>query len=145
MSHGNIRRRLLMALSGVGIVMLVLGFAAGFVVGQGEHPAPAHASGMNGGLVIYQDGSVVACTPVIGCSSQPAGTCTVAGDSETVQCHFAVAPHSGGALQQDNAECFVYSNVSPEGGYFTTFNSHIVYAPSGQVEARCIYDQPIKL
>ncbi|HEX6121678.1 MAG TPA: hypothetical protein VFY89_00885 [Ktedonobacterales bacterium] len=138
------RRRSVAMAIGLSTVMLVAGLAIGFVAGGAGRSA--HAMGMNGGLVIEPDGSVVACTPILGCSNQPAGTCQLDGQSQTVACHFSLDRHAGGALQQDNAACYLHQATGPEGGgYFITTNTHIVYAPSGEVTARCVYDFPVQL
>ena len=95
----------------------------------------AEASGMHGGLVIYPDGSLSAFVPNVLVSQQPAGTCAADGASGAYTCTFTAAPHAGDAIVQHGViECFL---MTPSGGAFTSFNSMLVYAPSGQVMARC--------
>jgi hypothetical protein len=126
-------RRSAFVITAIGALMLVIGLGIGFLAGGYAHTA--QASGSGGGLDIFPDGSLVACAPALGCASHPAGTCVPNGSTGAFVCTFQIDTHTGGAIQQDNvAECFF---IQPSGSYFTSFNSHIVYAPSGQVMARC--------
>ena len=117
---------------------LVIGLSVGLIAGGLLHPAPAaHAIGINGALDIYPDGSLVVCTPALGCPQQPepAGTCNFEGNGDAANCSFTLAPHDGGAIvQKDVSECFF---IQPSGNYFTSFNSLVVYAPNGLVTVRC--------
>lgn len=118
----------------IGTLMLLVGLGIGLAVGSGAGHS-AQAAGMRGGLDIFPDGSLVACTPTLGCTSHPAGTCTFDGASGAATCNFELVSHSGGAIEQNgSAECFF---IQPSGSYFTSFNSHIVYSPSGEVNLRC--------
>ena len=120
-------------ITAIGALMLVVGLGVGFVAGGYTHVA--QASGSGGGIDIFPDGSLTACTPTLGCTSHPAETCIPDGSTGAFVCTFQIDSHTGGAIQQDGvAECFF---IQPDGSYFTSFNSHIVYAPSGQVMVRC--------
>ena len=93
------------------------------------------SSGMNGGLVVYPDGSLSAFVPNVLVSQQPAGTCVSEGASGSYTCTFTAAPHVGDAIVQHGViECFL---MTPACGTFSSFNSMLVYSPSGQVMARC--------
>jgi hypothetical protein len=117
----------------IGVLMLAVGLTVGLEIDG--HTPQAHAAGSGGGIDMFPDGSLVACTSSIGCTQHPAGTCITDGTSNAVRCSFTLDSHSGGVIQADNvAECFF---IQPDGSYFTSFDSHIVYAPSGQVNIRC--------
>ena len=126
-------RRTAVLISAIGALMLVIGLGAGFIAGG--YVNVAHASGAGGGLDIFPDGSLTACTASIGCTQHPAGTCIPDGSTGAYVCTFQIDAHAGGAITQSGvAECFF---IQADGSYFTSFNSHIVYAPSGHVTLRC--------
>lgn len=127
-------RRTPVLITAASVTMLVVGLAIGLLLGGAGRPA--HAAGINGAIDIFPDGSLTACTPTLGCTSHPAGTCAEEGNSTAFACSFQLSPHDGGAIEQNGvAECFL---IQPSGSYFTTFDSHVVYAPSGEVHVRCV-------
>jgi hypothetical protein len=115
--------------------MLIVGLVFGLVLSGSLNSA--HAAPSGGALDISPDGSLFAYGPQLPPSSQPAGTCQADGASNQVTCHFTIEGHSGGAVQIDNTmACY---RIHPDGTYDTTFDSHVVYSPSGNVLAVCSF------